>query len=120
MGGPKPLLAPPNGNLGGPVPLVSTGSGPHDSVRPAACGLRPAEKYCSEQKLLLPSGLELVSESSESGALSLSSAARHIDFHSLRRIYVVLVALSIALSLQYEPIKPTHSSSTFRAACGKL
>ena len=28
-GGPKPLLAPPNENLGGPVPLVSTGSGPH-------------------------------------------------------------------------------------------
>ena len=54
---------------------------------------------CSEQKLLLPSGLELVSESSESGALSLSSAARHIDFHSSRRIYVVRVAHSIALSL---------------------
>ena len=35
---------------------------------------------CNEQKLLLPSGLELMSESSESGALSLSSAARHIDF----------------------------------------
>ena len=35
---------------------------------------------CSEQKLLLPSGLELMSESSESGALSLSSAARHFGF----------------------------------------
>ena len=55
---------------------------------------------CNEQKLLLPSGLELVSESSESGALSLSRAARHIDFHLLRRIYVVLVAHSIALSLK--------------------
>ena len=55
---------------------------------------------CNEQKLLLYSGLELVSDSSESGALSLSSAARHIDFHSSRRIYVVLVAHSIALSLQ--------------------
>ena len=42
-----------------------------------------------------------MSESSESGALSLSSAARHIDFHSSRRIYVILVAHSIALSLQY-------------------
>ena len=38
---------------------------------------------------------------SESGALSLSNAARHIDFHSSRRIYVVLVAHSIALSLQW-------------------
>ena len=28
-GGPNALLAPPNENLGGPVPLVSTGSGPH-------------------------------------------------------------------------------------------
>ena len=42
-----------------------------------------------------------MSESSESGALSLSSGARHIDFHSSRRIYVVLVAHSIALSLHY-------------------
>ena len=41
-----------------------------------------------------------MSESPESGALSLSSAARHIGFHSSRRIYVVLVAHSIALSLQ--------------------
>ena len=41
---------------------------------------------CCEQKLLLPSGLELMSESSESGALSLSSAARHIDFHLLRSL----------------------------------
>ena len=57
-------------------------------------------KICSEQKLLLSSGLELMSESSESGALSLSSAARHIDFHSSRRIYFVLIAHSIALSLQ--------------------
>ena len=40
-------------------------------------------------------------QSSESGALSLSSAAQHIDFHSSRRIYVVLVAHSIALSLHY-------------------
>ena len=56
---------------------------------------------CSEQKLLLHCRLELVSESSESGALSLSSAARHIDFHSSRRIYVVLVAHSIVLSLHY-------------------
>ena len=38
------------------------------------------------QKLLLPSGP--VTESSESGALTLSSAARHIDFHLLRLIYV--------------------------------
>ena len=38
---------------------------------------------------------------SESGGLSLSSAARHIDFYLLRRIYVVLVAHSIALSLHY-------------------
>ena len=29
MGGPNALLAPPNENLGGPVTLVSTGSGPH-------------------------------------------------------------------------------------------
>ena len=57
--------------------------------------------YCIEQKLLLPNELELTSESSESGALSLSSAARHIDFHLLRRIYVAFVAHSIALSLQY-------------------
>ena len=47
-----------------------------------------------------PNGLEPVSESSDSGALSLSSAAQHIDFHLLRRIYVALVAHSIALSLQ--------------------
>ena len=59
------------------------------------------DNFCSEQKLLLPSGLELMSESSESGALSLCSAARHIDFHLLRRIYVVLVAHSITLSLHY-------------------
>ena len=59
--------------------------------------------YCNEQKLLLHCRLELMSESFESGALSLSSAARHIDFHSSRRIYVVLVAHSIALSLQYLP-----------------
>ena len=38
---------------------------------------------------------------SESGAISLSSAARHIDFHSSHRIYVVLVAHSIALLLHY-------------------
>ena len=50
--------------------------------------------------MLLHCRLELMSESSESGALSLSSAARHIDFHLLHRIYVVLVAHSIALSLQ--------------------
>ena len=31
--------------------------------------------------------------------LSLSSAARHIDFHLLRLIYVALVALSIAHTL---------------------
>ena len=30
LGGPNALLAPSNENLGGPVPLVSTGSGPHD------------------------------------------------------------------------------------------
>ena len=29
LGGPNALLAPSNENLGGPVPLVSTGSGPH-------------------------------------------------------------------------------------------
>ena len=40
-------------------------------------------------------------ESPESDALSLSSASRHIDFHSLRRIYVVLEVHSIALSLHY-------------------
>ena len=40
-----------------------------------------------------PSGLEHVSESLESGALSLSSAARHVDFHLLRLIYVTLKAL---------------------------
>ena len=51
---------------------------------------------CSEQKLLLHCRLELMPESPE---LSLSSAARHIDFHSSRRIYVVLVAHFIALSL---------------------
>ena len=28
-GGAKALLAPPNENLGGAVPLISTGSGPH-------------------------------------------------------------------------------------------
>ena len=49
-----------------------------------------ADRKCNEQKLLLPSGLELMSESPESGALSLSSAARYIDFHSSRRIYAVL------------------------------
>ena len=42
--------------------------------------------YCNEQKLLLPSGLELMSENPESGALSLSSAVRHIDFNLSRRI----------------------------------
>ena len=36
-----------------------------------------------------------------SGALSLSSAARYIDFHLLRRIDVAFLAHSIALSLQY-------------------
>ena len=40
-------------------------------------------------------------QSPESGALSLASAARHIDFHSSHRIYAVLVAHSIALSLHY-------------------
>ena len=42
---------------------------------------------CKNQKLLLSSGLKPVSErvpSLKSGALSLSSAARHIDFHLLR------------------------------------
>ena len=52
---------------------------------------------CNVQILLLHCRLE--SESPESGALSLSSAARHIDFHLLRRIYVALVAHSKALSL---------------------
>ena len=38
---------------------------------------------CNEQKLLFHcSRLELMSESPDSCALSLSSAARHIDFHS--------------------------------------
>ena len=32
LGGPNALLAPSNENLGGPVPLVSTGSGPHASL----------------------------------------------------------------------------------------
>ena len=43
---------------------------------------------------------------SESGALSLSSAARHINFQLLRHIYenVALIAHSIALSLQYSYI----------------
>ena len=67
----------------------------------------------NEQKLLLLSGLELVSESSESGALSLSCAARHIDFHSSRRIYVVLVAHSIALSLHICQILSNNFSITF-------
>ena len=62
-------------------------------------GSQSRDAKCREQKLLLHCRLELMSESPESGALSLSSAARHIDFHSLRRIYVVLVAHSIALSL---------------------
>ena len=57
------------------------------------------------KKLLLPSGLEFMSESSESGALSLSSAARHIDFHLLRRIYVALITHSIALSLHIKDIQ---------------
>ena len=61
--------------------------------------------HCSEQKLLLPSGLELMSESP---ALSLSSAARHIDFHSLRRIYVAFSASHSAFTTprcprSYEP-----------------
>ena len=43
-----------------------------------------------------------MSESTESGALSVSSAARHIDFHLFRRIYVALVAHSIALSLHLQ------------------
>ena len=43
----------------------------------------------NERKLLLHCRLELMSESSESGTLSLSSVARHIDFHSLHRIYSV-------------------------------
>ena len=46
-------------------------------------------------KITAPQRLELVSER------SLSSAVRHIDFHLLRRIYVALIAHSIALSLQY-------------------
>ena len=54
---------------------------------------------CRNQKLLLHSALKPVSESSESGALSLSSAARYIDFHLLRRIYVAYIAHSVALSL---------------------
>ena len=32
FGGPNALLAPSNENLGGPVPLVSTGSGPHATI----------------------------------------------------------------------------------------
>ena len=40
-----------------------------------------------------------MTESSESGALSLSSAAQHIDFHLLRRTYVAFIAHSIAISL---------------------
>ena len=54
---------------------------------------------CRNQKLLLPSDSDPCRLSSESSTLSLSSAARHIDFHLLRRIYVAFVAYSIALSL---------------------
>ena len=53
-----------------------------------------------------------MSESSESGALSLSSAVRHIDFHLLRLIYVALVAHSIALSLHYL-VLTVHSDMVF-------
>ena len=50
-------------------------------------------KNCNDAKIIksvmtndLSRGLELVSESSDSGALSLSNAARNIDFHFSRRI----------------------------------
>ena len=46
--------------------------------------------------MLLPVGLEPESESSESGALSLSSAARHIDIHLLSLIYVAFHSAFIA------------------------
>ena len=51
-------------------------------------------------KIAAPQWTRTRVRSSESRALSLSSAARHIDFHLLRHIYVVLVVHSIALSLQ--------------------
>ena len=47
-------------------------------------------------------GLEPMTESFESGALSLSCAARHIYFYFLRRICVALVAHSIALFTRYK------------------
>ena len=56
-----------------------------------------------------------MSESPESGALLLSSAARHVNFHSSRLIYVVLVAHSIALSLhnvQSTLVNPTPVNPT--------
>ena len=61
--------------------------------------------YCKIENCCSPSGP--ISESSESGALSLSSAARHIDFqywfwhidfHSLRRIYVAFSACHSAFA----------------------
>ena len=55
--------------------------------------------YVEIKNCCFPSGLEPLSQSFESGALSLSSAARHIDFHLLRRIYIALVVHSIARSL---------------------
>ena len=56
--------------------------------------------YLQKSKIAAPQLTRTsVRQSSESGALSLSSATRHIDFHLLRRIYVTLVAHSIAFSL---------------------
>ena len=85
--------------------------------------LNSRDAKCRNQKLLLPVGLEPVSESSESGALSLSSAARHIDFHLLRRIYVAFVAHSIALSLQlilFPKVLLMPTSTTVPVLCKRL
>ena len=78
-------------------------------------GRRPRieNDYVMIKKMLLLSGLELMSESSESGTLSLSSAAPDIDFLSSRRIYVVLVAHSIALSLQLRSVRLKRSPFRF-------
>ena len=63
---------------------------------------------CNEQKLLLPSGLELMSESSESGALSLSSAARHIDS---TRCAVFMSPLEHAIALSLHTVQFSNDST---------
>ena len=67
---------------------------------------------CRNQKLLLPEWTwTCVRQSSESGALSLSSTARYIDFHSSRRIYVAFSACHSAFTTNVRPIRQYFKST---------